>query len=256
MESQNDSGSDQGEPEEQLDKVDASDPSALDEKLWGDEEGPTDANKRDRKTDKDHSERKSTGSDIVAKEAPQSPARQNTKDQELPGEGNEVVEEQAIPEDPADEDGAGEEDLEAHGAPMDEHVQDANTLDLPDDMDLGVGDEHDAPGDEEGVEGGTEDGGEAEEDEGPYDDTESSCQATQDPVDDGQPPGREISQESQEQSVEGVAAHADLSSGGGSSEVKDISDSKAGETTGPAMEIQESIGQGPSPDEQLKQLDE
>ncbi|KAJ7625290.1 midasin nuclear AAA ATPase [Mycena polygramma] len=143
-ESQDEKDSDQGseaDPEEQLGDLDASDPSAVDEKLWGDEQGPQDSAENDDKTNQDHSEQKSGESEVVAKEGEQ--PQQQPKEKK---EGGEQTNDQEPPSNAEDEAVAeGEEDQEdrpdASGAPMEDYIQDANTLDLPDDMDLGLGEE-------------------------------------------------------------------------------------------------------------------
>ncbi|KAJ7156010.1 midasin nuclear AAA ATPase [Mycena crocata] len=142
-ESQDDKDSDQGsdpDPEEQLGDLDASDPSAVDEKLWGDEEGPQNSAEKEDKTNQDHSEEKTNDSEVVAKEGEQ---QQKSKDKK---EGDEQQPaDQEPPSNAEDEAMAGEEEQEDYpdvsGAPMDDHLQDANTLDLPDDMDLGLGED-------------------------------------------------------------------------------------------------------------------
>jgi midasin len=60
-------------------------------------------------------------------------------------DGGEQPADQEPPSNAEDEAAVGEEEHEDHpdasGAPMEDHIQDANTLDLPDDMDLGLGEE-------------------------------------------------------------------------------------------------------------------
>jgi midasin len=117
-------------PEERLGKLDASDPSAVDEKLWQNETGPENSEQTNDKTNKDG---KDAGeSEVVAKDGKHR-EKQNEK---------EAIEEN-VPE--MNDDGApteeemetqGEDEPNASGAPMDEHIPDANTLDLPDDMNL------------------------------------------------------------------------------------------------------------------------
>jgi len=130
----------QADPEEQLGNLDTSDPSAVDEKLWGDEQGPQDISEKDEKTNQDHSEEKGGHSDVVAKEGNQPQAKQMSGDKEDNEEMPSNVEDESTPEGDADND-HGEEHPDASGAPMDDYVPDANTLDLPDDMDLGLGEE-------------------------------------------------------------------------------------------------------------------
>ncbi|KAF7348332.1 Midasin [Mycena sanguinolenta] len=170
------------DPEEQLGDLDASDPSAVDEKLWGDEQGPQDSSEKDDKTNQDHSEQKSGDSEVVAKEGEQQPQRKEKKD------GGEQPDDREPP--PNAEDAAvaeGEEEHEDHpdasGAPMDDYIQDANTLDLPDDMDLGLGEEM---ADEMEMDDGPEDDAMDAEDEGAAPDEPSREQTSHDepPVED------------------------------------------------------------------------
>ncbi|KAJ7086033.1 midasin nuclear AAA ATPase [Mycena belliarum] len=173
-ESKDEKDSDQGsnaDPEEQLGELDASDPSAVDEKLWGDEQGPSDSAEKDDKTNQDHSEEKSGNPEVVAKESNEQPQPKEKKD------GDEQSADPEPPSNAEDEAMAGEEDQEdrpdAGGAPVDDYVKDANTLDLPDDMDLGLGE--DMP-DEMDVDQGPED--DEDDDAEPASDTEPSKEST------------------------------------------------------------------------------
>ncbi|KAK0187828.1 midasin nuclear AAA ATPase [Armillaria mellea] len=138
--SQDDSGSEDGsdkDPDEQLGDLDASDPDAVDEKLWGDEKGPEDS-APEQTTDKDHSQQQSDNSEVAAKEGDEKP---DSKKDESPkdGEPEEIGEEdEQVPD--AEPEGA-EDDRQANGAPMDDYIPEADTLDLPDSMDLGLGEE-------------------------------------------------------------------------------------------------------------------
>jgi len=131
------------DPEERLEDLDPSDPSAVDEKMWGDEKGPEDGKEME-KIDQDRSKEQSGESEVVAKEGENKPA---SKEKEKPAEDSgggkpQDLEEEPAPENPEVE---VEEGLNANGAPMDDYVQDANTLDLPDNMDIG-GDDIDLGG--------------------------------------------------------------------------------------------------------------
>jgi len=125
------------EPEEQVGDLDASDPNAVDEKFWGDEKGPENSNEAEQKTGEDRSEESKGESDVVAKEG-----REESKGKEKNEQG-EQKEDEAAQQEP--EDGLPDEDgpdidpdhPDASGAPMDEHIPDADALELPDDMDLG-----------------------------------------------------------------------------------------------------------------------
>lgn len=129
-----DSGSEdksESDPEERLGKLDASDPSAVDEKLWGNETGPDNSEQTDDKTNKDRG--KDAGeSEVVAKEGKhnEKPNEKETKEENVPetnDEGAQMEEEM---------ESQGENGPNASGAPMDEHIPDADTLDLPDDINL------------------------------------------------------------------------------------------------------------------------
>ncbi|KAF8630919.1 hypothetical protein AX17_005277 [Amanita inopinata Kibby_2008] len=129
----------EAEPEERLGKLDASDPSAVDEKLWGDEKGPEQSDQADDKTNKDHGEEQAGDSEVVAKEG-----KGTEKQDEKKGDkGSEMkdVEEQSDPQEEdeqmADDLGTeGEDNQKASGTSLDEHLKDAETLDLPDDMNI------------------------------------------------------------------------------------------------------------------------
>ena len=58
----------EGDPDETLGNLDASDPSVVDEKLWGDEKGPDDPKRDEEQADHDHSKQHGGNSDVVAKE--------------------------------------------------------------------------------------------------------------------------------------------------------------------------------------------
>lgn len=129
------------DPEEQVGDLDAADPSAVDEKLWGDESGPDDAKQDEGKVD-DHStkqqekESEMSTKDDQRKDSKEKPKQKEeesgTQEEKADGEGEETAEE-VDQEEPAD-DGEREQD---GGAPLDDFVPEANTLDLPDDMDFG-----------------------------------------------------------------------------------------------------------------------
>lgn len=135
-EEQKDEGSEM-DPEEQLGDLDALDPSTVDEKLWGDESGPQESDKGGGKTDQDHTDGKQD-SEVVGNE--NQDGRNSSKEQ-----SDKVEDEKALNQDgdedyeePAEDDN-GVEDEGHDGPPVDEYIPDANTLDLPDDMDLDIG---------------------------------------------------------------------------------------------------------------------
>ncbi|RPD62626.1 midasin [Lentinus tigrinus ALCF2SS1-7] len=160
------------EPEEQIGDLDATDPSAVDEKLWGDESGPEDSKDDGGKSAEDHSttqqqqesetvakednRKKSSKDKEKAKEQEQEMAQEG-KNEEAEGEGKEELEE-------GGEDGEmeeGEPDQQG-GAPLDDFVPEAETLDLPDDMDFGKEDGKEPQLDDD-IEMDDEEGGEEEE---------------------------------------------------------------------------------------------
>ncbi|KAH7927800.1 midasin [Leucogyrophana mollusca] len=131
------------EPEEQLGELDGGDPNKVDEKLWGDESAENDKGEQDQ-IPQDRSEGNEQESDVVAKENGRRKEKESDKgkqgerdaDSSIPPADDDKEDE---PQDEPQEEGAGEEDNElpnAGGAPMEDHVPDANTLDLPDDMTL------------------------------------------------------------------------------------------------------------------------
>lgn len=127
--------------DETLGDVDQLDPGAVDEKMWGDEKGPEDSKSSEEKTDQDHSKEQGGPSEMNAKESKDGGKEKDTSDQrEKQGEqGNdrsdEVLEEESESEENRD-DGPDDSNLDVNGNKMDEHIPEANTLDLPDDMDL------------------------------------------------------------------------------------------------------------------------
>lgn len=137
-EAESDDGS---EPEfdETLGELDDLDPAAVDEKMWGDEKGPEDSDNTEEKAEKDLSKEQGGPSELTAKESSEG---------KKPQEKSEDMQQGADKDDAEDVEAevkseGGDDDLNdpnVSGMPMDEHVQEANTLDLPDEMDLG-GDE-------------------------------------------------------------------------------------------------------------------
>jgi midasin len=124
-------GSEAG-PEDKVENLDPTDPSALDEKIWGNEDGPPDSDNTRDKTDKDFSEEQSGSPEVVAKESKET-LKERSKENE--GSKTEELKEEA-PETEEQEQEPG-----AAGAPIGDDVQDADTLDLPEDMELDLGEE-------------------------------------------------------------------------------------------------------------------
>ncbi|EED77198.1 predicted protein, partial [Postia placenta Mad-698-R] len=115
--------------DEQIGDLDAHDPSAVDEKLWGDETGPQDSQDGG-KSNQDHS-------------TTDGPSEMTEKDERSNKKDARPEQSDAAPQpDAEDADGDEEEEMEQDGnhgedgAPLDDYVQEANTLDLPEDMNL------------------------------------------------------------------------------------------------------------------------
>ena len=218
---------DDDEPEEQVGDLDAADPSAVDEKLWGDEGGPDDGKQDEGKADDHSTKQQEKESEMVAKEEDRGRSSKdtpNSKDQnnEAQEETQEAEGDEPIEEDMAEELPAEEAEHEQHGgAPLDDFVPEANTLDLPDDLDFGKeqgkdddSDDDmqmdDAEGDEDGrldeERPGEEIVDEADEDDDMDVDTDVPPTAQEDaPLPDGQ----------SEEPVDGATAQPDLHAGAG-----------------------------------------
>ncbi|KAI0647852.1 midasin [Trametes meyenii] len=220
---EDDGESEDDEPEEQLGDLDAADPSAVDEKLWGDESGPDDAKEDGGKSAEDHATQKNKESETVAKEdegrkeSKEKPKEQAPEERSEPQEGEEPIPEDAAPEESGED---GEQAQQDDGA-LDDFVPEANTLDLPDDLEFGdkegkeqeldddidMGDEEGSDEDdvlEENKPGEGMDEG-AEEDDAM--DVEDNPKAI--PEDAGQP------ENNAEDAVDGATAQPDLHAGAG-----------------------------------------
>lgn len=126
------SGSDEEDgPEERQEDLDPSDENAIDEKLWGDEQGP-DKQEESGKTDKDHSTEQTGTSEMVGKEGEE---QRKEKEEKAQPDNPDSQAEEAAEQDMVDDQEA-EEPNGPDGAPMDEHIQDANALDLPENLEL------------------------------------------------------------------------------------------------------------------------
>ncbi|KAI9068715.1 midasin [Trametes sanguinea] len=166
-EEEEEEGSDE-EPEEQIGDLDAANPSAVDEKLWGDESGPEDSKQDENQTAEDHStKQQQKESETVAKEEEERKEPKDKQKEQAAEEGKEGEE----GEEPATEDAMQEEEVREEGeqdqqggAPLDDFVPEANTLDLPEDLDFEK-DEGKEPEMDDDIDMGEEDGG--EEAEGP-----------------------------------------------------------------------------------------
>ena len=128
---------DEEDIEERLGDLDVGDPDTVDEKLWGDEAGPRDDSQQGKANDQ-HTTEPSTTSEVVAKENETS-AGDNTPQEKRHDEGSDDNDAEskgeAAPDDQVDDD-SGEPLPGKDGAPLDDFVQNADTLDLPEDMNL------------------------------------------------------------------------------------------------------------------------
>ncbi|KAI0357543.1 midasin [Trametes cingulata] len=212
------------EPEEQLGDLDAADPSAVDEKLWGDEKGPEDTKQDGGKSAEDHSTQEQD-SEMVAKEEEGRQASKEKQKEQAPEEGKEGQEGE---EEPVPEEGGQDETMEEgeqeqqDGAPLDEFVPEANTLDLPEDLDFGKeGKEPELDDDidmgDEGEEGGEEGEGPEEEKPGEGVDDGAEEDDTMDVEDNPQAVPEDAAQPENvtEDIVDGATAQPDLHAGAG-----------------------------------------
>lgn len=122
---------DESELEDKAEDLDANDPSAVDEKLWGDEQGE-EPKESDDKLEKDHSSRQEQGnSEVVAKE------NEAKHEGEKDGEDQVETAESDMPEVAPEVD---EEQPGAQGAPVEDRIDETETLDLPEDLQMGEDD--------------------------------------------------------------------------------------------------------------------
>ncbi|TFY72597.1 hypothetical protein EVG20_g419 [Dentipellis fragilis] len=193
-------------PEDQLGDLDASDPAAVDEKLWGDEKGPD--GEDEGKTQEDHSTSKGDDSEMVAKEG-EKEKKEKEKDKQKPEDKppTDNAPEETMHDEEAEE-GADMAEPNEAGAPIDDYVKEAETLDLPEDLNM------------EMDEGGEQEGGPENEDEdidmdepGQQDDAMPEMEegAEEQP---GSPRGEETNPE--EETSEDAVGKPDLEAGDGS----------------------------------------
>lgn len=207
LDSDHDAASEDGsEPEfdETLENLDDLDPAAVDEKMWGDEKPPENSDEGERKADEDHSNNQADSSEVVANESAQ---QKKQKGEEKTGDDVPKDEE---PDTEVEEDKVGEEgpeepsDPNVNGAQMDEYVPDANTLNLPDEMDLGM----------DGPENDAETSG-IDEDEAMEEDARDAAEETQNELEDFPPTKSDVepepSTENAEEDMPTDEAHGDLS---------------------------------------------
>lgn len=117
------------EHEERMGDLDHSDPSQIDEKLWNGEKDAHDQEKDESTAEQSHSEPKGA-SEMTAKDEKKSSTEQKAEQQKDKDEVQQDILEQLEHE--VDE-GEGQQE----GLPMDEHVDNAEILDLPEDLNIG-----------------------------------------------------------------------------------------------------------------------
>ncbi|KAL1950443.1 hypothetical protein VTO73DRAFT_5567 [Trametes versicolor] len=221
-EKEDDGGESDEEPEEQLGDLDATDPSAVDEKLWGDESGPEDEKQDSGKNADDHSTQKKE-SETVAKEDEGNQTSKEKEKEQAPGQEKEGHEDEGeeLPEDAAQDEAMNEETQDQQdGAPLDDFVPEANTLDLPEDLDFskdGKEPELDEDIDMGEDEGGEEADGPEEEKPGEGVDEGAEEDDTMDVEDNPQAVPEDVPQpeNSTEDTVDGATAQPDLHAGTG-----------------------------------------
>lgn len=227
-----DDGDEQEEPDEQLGKLDAGDPNAVDEKLWGDESAGSDSAEQDQ-VPQDRSDMQEKESEVVANERDQSKKEGGKEKEEMKDGTIDERSEEIQEEGEENKDEEPNEDLEApnaNGAPMDEYIPDANTLDLPDDMAL----EPDEQGDQGGLDMGDETDTELDEDDQHADETEETQlgkdqspedvpepQSQENQLPDQPPQAADDAGSVEEDVEEGAVAQPDVSPGNGEAGDKD-----------------------------------
>jgi midasin len=152
-EEEDDESGDEPEVEDKAEDLDPNDSHAVDEKLWGDEQGkePKDA---DDKLEKDHSSQQQQGnSEVVAKES------EEKHKGEKGGEDQAEAVESDIPEDTQEVD---EEQPGAQGAPIEDRIDETETLDIPEDLRMDEDEVQNGDGDDDDFSDGEEGGPEEE----------------------------------------------------------------------------------------------
>jgi len=128
---ESDESGDEAEFEDRVEDLDVDDPNTVDEKLWGDERGK-EPKESDDKLEKDHSSRQQQGnSEVVAKE--DEARHKGEKDGEDQVETAESDMPEAAPE-------VDEEEPGVQGAPIEDRIDETETFDLPEDLQMGEDD--------------------------------------------------------------------------------------------------------------------
>ena len=141
-----DESKDEPEVEDRAEDLEVNDPNAVDEKLWGDEHGK-EPKESDDKLEKDHSfQQEPVNSEVVAKENEGKPKW---------GEETGDRAEKAEPDIPESAPEVDEEQPNAQGAPIEDGIDQTETLDLPEDLQMGE-DEVQKGDDNDDISGGEE----------------------------------------------------------------------------------------------------
>lgn len=138
---EDDESGDESEVEDKAECLDANDPHAVDEKLWGDEQGKEPKDSDDRIEEDYSSEQQRGNPELVAKE------NENKHKEEKRGKDQPETAETDMPEDIPE---ADEEQPGAQGVPIEERIGETETLDLPEDLQMS---ENEVPDDEDNGDG-------------------------------------------------------------------------------------------------------
>lgn len=178
---ESDADIDEPEIDETLGNFDDLDKSAVDEKIWSDEKGPEDSGDSEDQTNQEHSKKQDDSSEVVGKEGKQ----QKQSKEKQPEESEEVDFEGKYESGTEENEDEESNDPNVSGAPLNDQVPDANTLDLPDDIDVS--------GDDVNMSDGSvdDDTGMEQEDDG-MEGNEPADDATPDTMDDGQVPDNAV----------------------------------------------------------------
>ena len=147
-EEEDDESGDESEVEDKAEGLDTNDPHAVDEKLWGDEQGKEPKGSDDRMEKDLSSERQQENPEVIAKE-------NERKEVEEKGGGDQT--ETAETDAPEDVPEGDEEQPGAQGAPIEDRIDETETLNLPEDLQMGEDEV------QKGSEGDDGDEGESEE---------------------------------------------------------------------------------------------
>ncbi|PHZ13684.1 midasin [Rhizopus microsporus ATCC 52813] len=149
------------EPDEQIGDVDDMDPDAVDDKMWGDEQDEN-LNESDKTVDDQGKQETQKDSDIVAKEESEEQSESKNEKSEAPENQDDQQQEQDNNEEQGDEgdEGDADEEREAEGEDEDDvenrpgeqlnaEIPEAETLDLPEDLNMEGDDEDQEEGGED-----------------------------------------------------------------------------------------------------------